>query len=377
MNKTFWTMPDGRQSAIYELTDGKITAHISDFGATVHRLYVPDAKGNLEDVVLGFETPAEYIASTTFFGTVVGRSCNRLKDGRFSLNGKTYQLDLNDGNNNLHCGYSFYKDRLWTVEQVTENAITLRLDSPDGDQGFPGNATVKVTYTLENAALKIAYEAVCDCDTVFNLTNHSYFNLAGHTKPEKAMSQTLMLPARFFTPDDAQSIPTGEERPVEGTPFDFRTPKPIGRDINEDYDALKAGLGGDLINFTVWSVIFFGIGFLVSYWMIGKFRYATPGRMGNYTDESQETPSLQAGERKTGDSQAERIIALLGGRENIILVDACMTRLRITVKEESRVADADAWAKEGAFGLVRKDGGVQAIFGPKADVLKSDINDIL
>ena len=141
--------------------------------------------------------------------------------------------------------------------------------------------------------------------------------------------------------------------------------------------SFRAGLGGDLINFAVWSAVFFGIGFIVSYWMIGKFRYATPGRLGNYTDESQEDPSLNAEERKTDDPQAERIIALLGGRENIVLVDACMTRLRVTVKEAGRVADADAWAKEGALGLVQKDGGVQAIFGPKADVLKSDINDIL
>ena len=142
--------------------------------------------------------------------------------------------------------------------------------------------------------------------------------------------------------------------------------------------SLRAGLGGDLVNFIIWSAVFFGIGYFVSHWMIGKFGYATPGRMGNYTDESQEEPSLAGeGERKPGDSQAERIIALLGGRENIVLVDACMTRLRVTVKEDHRVADADAWAKEGALGLVRKDGGIQAIFGPKADVLKSDINDIL
>ena len=141
--------------------------------------------------------------------------------------------------------------------------------------------------------------------------------------------------------------------------------------------SLQAGLGGDLVNFLIWSVVFFGLGFAVSYWMIGKFQYATPGRLGNYTDESQETPSLEAGDRQPVDSQAERIIRLLGGRENIVLVDACMTRLRVTVKEDSRVADADAWAKEGALGLVKKDGGIQAIFGPKADVLKSDINDIL
>ena len=252
MKTSFWSLPDGTQATIYELTDGTITAHISDFGATIHRLYVPDRDGTLSDVVLGFKTPGEYIASTTFFGTVVGRSCNRLKDGRFTLNGKTYQLDLNDGNNNLHCGYAFYKDRIWTVEKVTGNSICLSLQSPDGDQGFPGNASIKVTYTLENSALKIAYEAVCDQDTVFNLTNHSYFNLAGHENTDRAMEQTLMLPARFFTPDDAESIPTGEQRPVEGTPFDFRIAKPIGRDINEDYDALNLQGGFDH-NFEVWT----------------------------------------------------------------------------------------------------------------------------
>lgn len=252
MKTSFWSLPDGTQATIYELTDGVITAHISDFGATIHRLFVPDKAGKLADVVLGFEKPADYIASTTFFGTVVGRSCNRLKDGRFTLNGKTYQLDLNDGNNNLHCGYAFYKDRIWNVDAVSENSITLRLESPDGDQGFPGNATIKVTYTLENSALRISYEAVCDQDTVFNLTNHSYFNLAGHDQPQRAMEQMLMMPARFFTPADAESILTGEERSVEGTPFDFRTPKAIGRDINTDYDALNLQGGYDH-NFEVYT----------------------------------------------------------------------------------------------------------------------------
>lgn len=252
MNTSIWEMPNGEKATIYQLTDGKITAHISNFGATIHRLYVPDAAGKLDDVVLGFDTPAEYIASGTFFGTVVGRSCNRLKDGKFTLNGKTYQMELNDGNNNLHCGFSFYKDRIWNVESVSDTSITLSLRSPDGDQGFPGNATVKVTYTVENSALSIAYEGVCDQDTVFNLTNHSYFNLAGHEKTDRAMKQTLMMPARFFTPDDAESIPTGEERPVDGTPFDFRTPKAIGRDINEDYDALNLQGGYDH-NFEVYG----------------------------------------------------------------------------------------------------------------------------
>ena len=241
----------GNNATMYILTDGRITAHITDFGATIHRLYVPDASGKLDDVMLGFEKPEDYVKSNTFFGTVVGRGANRTKCGQFTLNGKQYQLGINDGKNNLHCGPDYYKNRLWMVEEVTENTIRFRLDSPDGDQGFPGNAVIRVTYRLENGALHIIYDAVCDQDTVFNLTNHSYFNLRGHQYAEAAMEQVLMMPARHFTPDDAENIPTGELRSVEGTPMDFRTPKPIGRDIGCDYDALKLQNGYDH-NFEVW-----------------------------------------------------------------------------------------------------------------------------
>ncbi len=141
--------------------------------------------------------------------------------------------------------------------------------------------------------------------------------------------------------------------------------------------SLKAGLGGDIINFLIACAAFLAIGYAVAYWMIGKFQYATPGRMGNYTDESMETPELVPSAERKGNEQAARIVELLGGDGNIVLVDACMTRLRVTVRDESKVAEADQWKAEGALGLVKKDGGVQAIYGPKADVLKSDINDLL
>ena len=140
--------------------------------------------------------------------------------------------------------------------------------------------------------------------------------------------------------------------------------------------SLKAGLGGDIINFLICVLAFFAIGYLVAYFMIGKFGYATPGRLGNYQEEEEEEASSKGG-NGTGNEKAEKIIALLGGRENIELVDACMTRLRVTVKDVAKVAELDAWKKEGAMGLVKKDNGIQAIYGPKADVLKSDINDIL
>ena len=246
MKKEFGRLPDGATVQLYTLRFGGLEAQILDLGATIYRLYAPDAKGEMADVVLGFDDPADYIKSGTFFGTVVGRNSNRTKEGKFTLNGKQYQMGVNDGKNNLHSGPDYFKNRLWKVEDVTDRSISLSLESPDGDQGFPGNATVRVTYTLEeNSTLSVSYDGVCDQDTVFNLTNHSYFNLHGHEKPEKAMDMVLCMPARFFTVADGESIPTGENRPVDGTPMDFRTPKPIGRDINENYDALIPQKGYD------------------------------------------------------------------------------------------------------------------------------------
>ena len=246
MKTPFDKLPDGSQAYTYTLTDGVITAEITDYGATILRLLVPDREGKLADVALGFDTIAEYKKSTTFFGTVVGRGANRTKNGQFTLNGKQYQLGRNDGPNNLHCGPDFYKDRLWTVEEASENVLRLRLESPDGDQGFPGNARIRVTYSLcAPMTLRLVYDAICDKDTVFNLTNHSYFNLAGHEKTDAAVQQLLTIPGRFFNPDDAENIPTGELRKVDGTPMDFRTPKAIARDIETDYDPLLLQGGYD------------------------------------------------------------------------------------------------------------------------------------
>ena len=246
MKKPFGIREDGQQTYLYTITDGVITAEISDHGATVVKLFAPDDKGDLADVVLGFDTPDDYTASGTFFGATVGRNANRVGSARFTMNGKPYQLDANDnGVNNLHSGFDPYKNRLWQVVSHTADAIRLRLDSPDGDQGFPGNAVIYVTYTLEGGDLRITYDATCDQDTVFNMTNHTYFNLAGHDHPEKAMDQILQMNATFFNPADELSIPTGELRSVEGTPMDFRTPKAIGRDLDQEYDALRLQGGYD------------------------------------------------------------------------------------------------------------------------------------
>ena len=247
MKKSFGILPSGQQASLYTISCGKLTATVTDYGAHLVSLLVPDSKGNLADVVLGFDDAESYrTGNGGFLGATVGRNANRIAGSAFTLNGKTYTMAKNDNDNNCHSGPDSYAFRVWNVDQHTESSLSLTLDSPDGDQGFPGNAKIRVTYTLEEpGTLRITYEGVSDADTVFNMTNHSYFNLAGHENGSKAMEQTLCMGARVYNVANAQSIPTGELRSVEGTPMDFRTPKPIGRDINEDYEALNLQGGYD------------------------------------------------------------------------------------------------------------------------------------
>ena len=245
MKTFFGKTPQGKDAYLYTIACGKLRAEISDFGATLVKLFVPDSNGNIADVVLGFDSPAEYAASDTYFGATVGRNANRIKNACFVLNNKTWSLAANEGLNSLHSGPDGFERRLWNVINHDADRITLALHSPHGDQGFPGNADITVTYLMEGNGLRIIYDAVSDQDTLFNLTHHSYFNLAGHAQPEKAMAQILSMPARHFTPADEKSIPTGACRTVEGTPMDFRIPKAIGRDIDKDYDALQLQAGYD------------------------------------------------------------------------------------------------------------------------------------
>jgi len=246
MEKTFGILPSGQEAKLFTISCGGITAEITDYGASLVRLLVPDKKGLLADVVLGHDDADGYRLGSGCLGATVGRNANRVKNGTFALGGQAYALEPNEGRNNLHSGPDYYFKRLWKTESVTETSVTLSLHSPHGDQGFPGSADISVTYSLEPVGrLRIAYQAVCDRDTVFNLTNHSYFNLAGHEKTDAAMDQLLTIPGRFFHPDDAESIPTGELRSVDGTPMDFRTPKPIGRDIDMDYEPLRLQGGYD------------------------------------------------------------------------------------------------------------------------------------
>ena len=245
MKKPFGFTPSGEAAHLYTISCGGLVAEITDYGATLVSLVVPDKNGNPADVVLGYDSAEGYTAGNCFFGATVGRNANRIKGASFKLNGETVQLTANEKTNNLHSGPDHFHLRMWTVDFHTSEAITLHIESPDGDQGFPGKANITVTYSLDpRGALHIEYEATSNKDTVFNLTNHSYFNLAGHEKLN-AMDQVLTLTGRYFTPDDAENIPTGELREVDGTPMDFRKPKPIGQDINADYDALNLQGGYD------------------------------------------------------------------------------------------------------------------------------------
>lgn len=246
MKESFGLLPNGAQAFLYTITGGGITASVTDYGAALVRLLAPDRQGVTADVVLGFSDANGYRTQDGCLGATVGRSANRLKGASFTLNGTEYPLTPNENGNNLHSGPDTYYTRLWELKAQGADFLTFTLHSPDGDQGYPGNADISVTYRLDDqGGLHIVYDAVCDQDTVFNLTNHSYFNLAGHEKTQQAMDQELTLPGRFFNPDDAQNIPTGELRSVEGTPMDFRQAKALRRDIDADYEPLHLQGGYD------------------------------------------------------------------------------------------------------------------------------------
>ena len=225
----FGTMEDGREVSRYTLTNQNgVSASFLDLGAIWSTMLVPDRNGEMADVLLGHETVADCLVSDGHLGEAVGRNANRIGGAQFELNGKTYHLTGNDNGNNLHSGMDFYNIRIWETEEVTETSVRFKLHSPDGDQGYPGTADIYVTYSLDkDDKLDIFYEALSDKDTILNMTNHSYFNLDGHNSGS-VLQHTLTLEADYFTPGDAQSIPTGEILPVENTPMDFREGRKIG-----------------------------------------------------------------------------------------------------------------------------------------------------
>jgi aldose 1-epimerase len=233
----FGKTSDGTAVDLYVLTNGHgVTAKVTTYGAILTELHVPDRDGQLGDVVLGFDNLDGYRAGHPYFGATVGRVANRIARGRFTLDGKEYRLATNNGPNALHGGKKGFDKVVWQAEAVPGSggpAVRLRYRSPDGEEGYPGNLDVVVTYTLtDDNAVRIDYEATTDKPTPVNLTNHSYFNLAGAGSGD-VLGHELMLAADRYTPSDDTLIPTGEVRPVRGTPLDFTTPAAIGARLGQ------------------------------------------------------------------------------------------------------------------------------------------------
>jgi aldose 1-epimerase len=233
----------------YTLTNANgMQAGIMTYGGTVMSLTAPDRGGKFADIVLGLDDVPAYQKGDAFFGALIGRYGNRVSNARFTLEGKTYQLIANNNGNTLHGGPQGFDKKIWTAAPGTSpdgQTLTLTYVSKDGEQGFPGTLTAKVVYTLtDKNELKIEYSATTDMPTVVNLTNHSYFNLAGQGEGD-ILGHEVMIDADRYTPVDAGLIPTGELAPVAGTPFDFKTPTPIGSRIEQDNQQLKYGMGYD------------------------------------------------------------------------------------------------------------------------------------
>jgi aldose 1-epimerase len=248
--ESFGRMADGQSVEIYTLTNSHgAEARITNYGGIVVSLKMPDRSGALDDVVLGFNTLDGYLkAPTVYFGALIGRYGNRIAKGRFTLNGKEYKLATNNNENHLHGGIRGFDKVLWVAKPLSANAgaaLELTYLSKDGEEGYPGNLSVRVVYTLTDAnELKIDYMATTDRDTVVNLTHHSYFNLAGEGNGD-ILQHEVQIEADQFTPVDAGLIPTGELRKVAGTPFDFTQPTVIGARINADDEQMKFGNGYD------------------------------------------------------------------------------------------------------------------------------------
>ncbi len=242
----FGKLPDGSQAEVYTLTDAQLQVRITTYGAHLVSVDAPDKNGKRADVVLGYDSLAGYLADTsTHMGAVVGRYGNRIALASFNLNGHVYQLSPNNQGNTLHGGEIGFDRKNWSVQEIP-NGVELSLVSPDQDMGFPGTLTAHVRYTLSGDKLRLDYTATTDKPTVINLTNHSYFNLAGlQPGGRDILNEVLQVNADRYTPVDAKLIPTGQLAPVAGTPFDFRQPTAIGARIQSPNDQLMIGGGYD------------------------------------------------------------------------------------------------------------------------------------
>ena len=238
---------EGKNTALYTLTNKNgVEVCITNFGGRIVSILVPDKNGEKKDIVLGFDNIDDYQNISSDFGACIGRYANRINQGKITVDGVEYQLPQNNYGHCLHGGPQGWQYKVYDVEKVTENTLSLTLNSPDGDANFPGNVVAKVTYTLtDNNAIDIAYEATTDKTTVINMTNHSYFNLTGDAS--KPVTECLLtINADNYTPVDSTFMTTGEILPVENTPMDFRAAKAIGAEINNyDFVQLKNGNGYD------------------------------------------------------------------------------------------------------------------------------------
>ena len=247
--ESFGKTPDGKNVDVYTLTNRlNAEARITNYGGTLVSLKVPDRAGRFADVVLGFDSMEGYLSGNFYVNSLIGRYGNRIANGRFTLNGVEYKLATNNGPNHLHGGVRGFDKVLWNARPLKVrggSALELTYVSPDGEEGYPGTLRVRVVYTLTDAnELRIDYSATTDKDTVVNLTNHAYFNLAGEGSGD-ILGHNLTLYADRFLPTDATAIPTGELRPVRGTPFDFTRPAAIGARIEADDEQIKFGAGYD------------------------------------------------------------------------------------------------------------------------------------
>ena len=238
---------DGKPVSLYTLRNGDLTMQVTNFGARVVSLWTPDRTGAFEDVVLGYENLDRYLDNRgeRFLGAALGRYANRIAEGRFTLDGKEYTLPLNDKGRTLHGGVKGFDSVVWDVESSNDTTIVFRYRSADGEEGFPGNLDVEMSYTLTPSnEFRIDYRAETDAPTVVNLSHHSFFNLKGEGNGT-ILDNELWIKAAATTPVDANLIPTGEIAPVEGTPFDFRTATAIGARIGVENEQLKNGGGYD------------------------------------------------------------------------------------------------------------------------------------
>ncbi len=237
---------DGKPVALYTLENRNgLAVQITNFGAKVVSLYTPDKNGDFGDIVTGFGSIGEYFTTEPYFGATIGRYGNRIGGAQFTINNTTYNFAKNDGENTLHGGVKGFNAVVWNANKISDNTIELTYLSPDMEEGFPGNLNVKLVYTLTDAnELKIEYFATTDKPTHVNLTHHSFFNLQGDGSGD-VKDHILQINADAYTPVDGSLIPTGEIASVAGTPMDFRTPTPIGANVNSDFEQLKIGSGYD------------------------------------------------------------------------------------------------------------------------------------